>query len=99
MIALDSGWIPAIVAFLIGVTACWLAPNGIAALFIAFLVGVPLGVLFDVLIDWLVFSRGRNLFPMEIFFWGKFFLLPGVLGVFLGRVVLAMRDYEKNQAI
>ena len=98
-VGLESGWLPAVAAFLIGAVACWLVPNGTALLFLAFLVGVPLGIFLDVLVDDFAFSRGRNLFPMEMVFWSKFFLIPGLLGVFLGRAALAMRDNEKDQAI
>lgn len=98
-LGLESMWVPIVVAFVVGFIGCWMAPRSIGLLFLALFVGVPLGVFVDAMTDIYVFVRGRNLLPIEIILWGKFFFIPAALGVFICRVFIAARNSEKENAI
>ena len=51
---------------------------------VGFLGGTAVGVLIDVVVDWVVFSKDRNLFPFEIIWWWFIGAIPIIVGVFSG---------------
>jgi ABC-type cobalamin transport system permease subunit len=48
---------------------------------VLFLGGVALGVMVDVIVDWAVFARDRNLFPLELAWWWLIGVMPVAFGV------------------
>ena len=72
----------ALFVFLLGAAwASWLSSASLWTVGLLFYVGLPIGTLVDVIID----SSSRNLFPFEVILWLIVGVIPVALGVMWGR--------------
>jgi|SRR5687768_42654 len=53
--------------------------------------GIAVGVLVDVVVDFVLFARDRNLFPFEVVYWWLLGALPIAFGMIVGQLLTRRR--------
>jgi len=93
---LENGALPAFIAVpLFGAAAYYLRSRFSSQSWVVGLliyIGIPFGILLDVIVDWSIFHRDRNLFAFEVLVWWVIALLPVDLGLHLGSLSSGRRE-------